>query len=120
MSDLALGEGAAAIGALAQLREDGALGTDDATYLLGLAHLAAFDWAGAMEYLRQFIAQHPTDDWRTAWAYLRLGQCYEELGREDEASLAYRGCLALPRREQLPRQLAFALMAQIAERATAP
>ena len=117
LSALASGEGAQAIARLEQLqaRATEALPELAATYLSGMAHFAALDWTGVVAYLRQFVVNGSPDDWHMPWAYLRLGQALEELGRLDEASLAYRGCLMLTARERLPRQLAFALMSRIAD-----
>ncbi len=117
LSALASGEGAQAIARLEQLQSQPPVALPElaATYLSGMAHFAALDWAGVIARLRQYVVSGPSDDWHMPWAYLRLGQALEELGRLDEASLAYRGCLMLTARERLPRQLAFALMTRIAE-----
>ncbi|HJR50316.1 MAG TPA: hypothetical protein VJ794_04370, partial [Gemmatimonadales bacterium] len=48
------------------------------------------------------------------WAYLHLGRAYEQGGRIDEASLAYRGCLAVEGGERAARRLAFDLMSRLA------
>ncbi len=117
LSALASGEGAQAIARLEQLQSQPPVALPElaATYLSGMAHFAALDWAGVVAHLRRYVINGSPDDWHMPWAYLRLGQALEELGRLDEASLAYRGCLMLTARERLPRQLAFALMARIAE-----
>ena len=117
LSALASGDGAQAIARLERLqaRPPEALPELAATYLSGMAHFAALDWAGVVAHLRQYVINGAPDDWHMPWAYLRLGQALEELGRLDEASLAYRGCLMLTARERLPRQLAFALMSRIAD-----
>ncbi len=117
LSALANGEGAQAIARLEQLQAQPPVALPElaATYLSGMAHFAALDWAGVVAHLRRYIIGGPADDWHMPWAYLRLGQALEELGRLDEASLAYRGCLMLTARERLPRQLAFALMSRIAD-----
>ena len=117
LSALASGEGAQAIARLEQLQAQPPVALPElaATYLSGMAHFAALDWAGVVAHLRQYVINGSPDDWHMPWAYLRLGQALEELGRLDEASLAYRGCLMLTARERLPRQLAFALMSRIAD-----
>jgi tetratricopeptide (TPR) repeat protein len=117
LSALANGEGAQAIARLEQLQSQPPVALPElaAMYLSGIAHFAALDWAGVVAHLRQYVVSGPSDDWHMPWAYLRLGQALEELGRLDEASLAYRGCLTLTARERLPRQLAFALMSRIAD-----
>ena len=117
LSALASGEGAQAIVRLEQLQAQPPLALPElaATYLTGMAHFAALDWTGVVAHLRQYVVNGSPDDWHMPWAYLRLGQALEELGRLDEASLAYRGCLMLTARERLPRQLAFALMSRIAD-----
>ncbi|MAG36321.1 MAG: hypothetical protein CL878_08765 [Dehalococcoidia bacterium] len=117
LSALAIGHGALAVARLEQLQSQPTIALPDlaATYFSGMAHFAALDWGGVVTHLRQYVVSGPQDDWHMPWAYLRLGQALEELGRIDEASLAYRGCLTLSEGERLPRQLAFALMSRIAE-----
>ena len=117
LSALASGEGAQAVARLEQLQSQPseALPELAATYLSGMAYFAALDWTGVVAHLRRYVVNGSPDDWHMPWAYLRLGQALEELGRLDEASLAYRGCLMLTARERLPRQLAFALMSRIAD-----
>jgi Flp pilus assembly protein TadD len=115
MACLAAGEGALAVAELRSLRasQPAALGTGEAHYWLGLAYLLAFDWASATAELRAYLGGETTG-WRAGWAYLHLGRAYEQAGRQDEASLAYRGCLAAPGAERAARQLAFELMARLA------
>jgi hypothetical protein len=136
---LAIGEGGLAV---AELRALGAgpappLTALEMHYWLGLAHLLAFDWSAAAHELRAYLAQaaqtpqaaqaaqttlpaqpgpaaHGGADWRAGWAYLHLGRAYERAGRIDEASLAYRGCLAVEGAERPARRLAFDLMSRLA------
>jgi hypothetical protein len=115
MAFMSEGEGALAVAelqALAALPES-ALTPLDVHYWLGLAHLLAFDWGGATRELRAYLAQGG-EGWRAGWACLHLGRVSERAGRTDEASLAYRGCLATDGAERAARKLAFDLMSRIA------
>lgn len=118
VAHLAGGDGGAAVPHLEQLRErwPAYLPSPLDAYWLGLAHFSACNWAQATHELRSYVAR--AGDWRAAWAYLHLGESLEELGRDEEASLAYRGCLSVPLRsdDQLAQQLAFGLMSRIALR----
>jgi hypothetical protein len=82
-------------------------------YWLGLAHLLAFDWGGAAHAFRAYVGDQGTG-WRAGWAFLHLGRAYEQAGRTDEASLAYRGCLAVPDAEKSARKFAFDRMSRLA------
>ena len=113
---LAVGEGALAVAELQALRaqQPAAIGTPaEAHYWLGLAHLLAFDWSRAVSELRAYLATEATS-WRAGWAYLHLGRAYEQAGHEDEASLAYRGCLSVAGAERPAKKLAFDLMSRLA------
>jgi hypothetical protein len=113
---LATGEGGravAAIHALSRAAPD-ALGPPGSHhYWLGLAYTLAYDWAQAAAELRAYLAREASG-WRAGWAYLHLGRVYEQAGREDEASLAYRGCLGAEGSERAARRLAFDLMSRLA------
>ena len=112
---MAAGEGALAVAELQALRaQDGAaFAPHEDHYWLGLAYVLAFDWSGASTELRAYLAHNPRT-WRAGWAYLHLGRVYEQAGKEEEASLAYRGCLGIEAAERPARKLAFDLMSQIA------
>ena len=113
---LALGEGSLAVNELhALLAEHAAppLDPDVRHYWLGLAYLQAFDWSSAAHELRYFLASGDAG-WRAGWAFLHLGRAYEQAGRMDEASLAYRGCLSVAGAERPARKLAFDLMSRLA------
>jgi Flp pilus assembly protein TadD len=113
LSYLAAGEGAMAVAELRALRDEGLLGATDAHYYLGIAHLLAFDWPAAAAELRRFLSDQGSG-WRAGWAYLHLGRAYQQAGRTDEASLAFRGCLAVEGAERATRKLAFELMSRLA------
>ncbi|HEX2032904.1 MAG TPA: hypothetical protein VHS99_01845 [Chloroflexota bacterium] len=113
---MAVGEGGLAVAELQSLRaaQPTALGTGaEFHYWLGLAYTLAFDWGQASAELRAYLAGEASG-WRAGWAYLHLGRVYEQVGHEDEASLAYRGCLAVPGSERAARKLAFELMSRLA------
>ena len=115
ISYMATGEGALAVAELQALRaqQPAALGTPaEAHYWLGLAYLLAFDWSQAASELRAYIATEASS-WRAGWAYLHLGRAYEQAGLDDEASLAYRGCLAVAGAERPARKLAFDLISRL-------
>ena len=82
-------------------------------YWLGLAYTLAYDWAQAAAELRAYLAREASG-WRAGWAFLHLGRVYEQAGRDDEASLAYRGCLGADGSERAARRLAFDLMSRLA------
>lgn len=109
---LAVGEGAMAVAELHALRAVNGLGETDLHYYLGIAHLLAFNWSGAATEFRVFIAQEGSG-WRAGWAYLHLGRAYQQAGRTDEASLAYRGSLSVEGAERASRKLAFDLMSRL-------
>ena len=115
IAHLAAGDGGIAAGQVAVLRAmtppvfEGQLGH----YWQGLAYLLAFDWSAASTELRTYLA-HDAQTWRAGWAYLHLGRAYEQAGRDDEAALAYRGCLAVAGAERPARKLAFDLMSRLA------
>lgn len=114
-SHLALGEGALAalqIQALRAGRPD-LLSEHETHYWLGLAYLLALEWSRATTELRAYLASDASSA-RAGWAFLHLGRAYEQLGHADEASLAYRGCLAVPAAERAARRLAFDLMSRLA------
>jgi predicted Zn-dependent protease len=115
ISLMAAGDGGRAVAELQALRasEPGALAPHEVYYWLGLAYLLAFDWAAAARELRAYLVQD-AGTWRAGWAYLHLGRAYEQAGRDDEASLAYRGCLAAEGAERPARKLAFDLMSRLA------
>ena len=108
---LALGDGALAVNELRALR--GELDAAQHHYWLGLAHLLAYDWSAAAHELRAYLGGGETG-WRAGWAFLHLGRAYEQAGRTDEASLAYRGCLSVAGAERAARKLAFDLMSRLA------
>ncbi|MGI8424136.1 MAG: hypothetical protein ACR2NO_08520 [Chloroflexota bacterium] len=114
---LALGEGALAVIELLALTSKGdTTGGFDAAqrhYWLGLAHLLAYDWSAATHELRTYVGGGE-GGWRAGWAFLHLGRAYEQAGRTDEASLAYRGCLSVAGAERSARKLAFDLMSRLA------
>ncbi|MGH2350528.1 MAG: tetratricopeptide repeat protein [Chloroflexota bacterium] len=113
---LAAGEGALAVAEIQALRQvqPPAFGTAaEAHYWLGLAYSLVFDWGLAVAELRAYLAREATG-WRAGWAFLHLGRAYEQEGRDDEASLAYRGCLAVEGSERAARRLAFDLMSRLA------
>lgn len=113
---LASGEGALAVAELLALRasDTSAFEAHLDHYWLGLAYLLAFDWPAAARELRAYLA-HDARTWRAGWAYLHLGRAYEQSGREDEASLAYRGCLAAEGAERPAKKLAFDLMSRLVQ-----
>ncbi len=116
MAYLAAGEGGLAVSEIQALRRvaPADLGTEaDAHYWLGLAYTLAYDWGQAGAELREYLAREGSG-WRAGWAYLHLGRVYEQAGRDDEASLAYRGCIGAPGSERASRKLAFDLMARLA------
>ncbi|MBI3974738.1 MAG: hypothetical protein HY332_25965 [Chloroflexi bacterium] len=115
MSYLAAGEGAIAVLELQWLRqaEPEALAGAMAHYWLGLAYIQAFDWGLAAAEFRAYLSREATG-WRAGWVYLHLGRAYQQAGRDDEASLAYRGCLATQGAERAARKLAFDLMSRLA------
>jgi hypothetical protein len=115
---MAVGDGALAVAELRALRQatpETFAGPQSHYwhYWLGLAHMLAFDWPAAATELRAFVVREPAG-WRAGWAYLHLGRAYEQAGRIDEASLAYRGCLAVQGVERPARRLAFDLMSRLA------
>ena len=112
---LAQGDGALAVNELRALPADAAPDLDAAQrhYWLGLAYLLAYDWSGAAHELRSYLGGGEAG-WRAGWAYLHLGRAYEQAGRMDEASLAYRGCLSVAGAEKSARKLAFDLMSRLA------
>jgi hypothetical protein len=113
---MAAGEGGLAVTELQALRtvQPEALGADPlAHYWLGLAYSLAFDWQAAAAELRRYLSSEGAG-WRAGWAYLHLGRAYEQAGRDDEASLAYRGCLGVEGAERPARRLAFDLMSRLA------
>jgi hypothetical protein len=85
----------------------------DVHYWTGIARLHALDWAGAVPELRRYLTAKSTGV-RAGWAFLHLGRALEEVGHDDEASLAYRGCLSVSEAERPARRLAFDLMSRIA------
>lgn len=115
ISFLAAGEGGLAVFEIQALQgaEPGTLGGADVHYWLGLAYTLAYDWARAGAELRSYLSREASG-WQAGWAYLHLGRVYEQAGRDDEASLAYRGCLGASGSEQAARKLAFDLMARLA------
>jgi Flp pilus assembly protein TadD len=112
---LAAGEGALAVVELRALRQASPQEMTAALfhYWLGLAYLLAFDWSGASHEFRAFLTAE-VGGWRAGWAYLHLGRAYERAGLEDQASLAYRGCLAVEGAERSARKLAFDRMSRLA------
>ncbi|HEU5317591.1 MAG TPA: hypothetical protein VFX49_15870 [Chloroflexota bacterium] len=113
---LAIGDGAQAVGELQAIPTGGsdpALTPELRHYWLGLACLLAFAWSDAAHALRTYLSDGASD-WRAGWAYLHLGRAYEQAGRMDEASLAYRGCLAAAGAERAARKLAFDRMSRLA------
>jgi hypothetical protein len=82
-------------------------------YWLGLAYLLAYEWSAAAHELRTFVSGG-VSGWRAGWAYLHLGRAYEQAGKMDEASLAYRGCIGIEGAEKPARKLAFDLMSRLA------
>ncbi len=112
---MAEGEGALAIAELHALAAapEPPLTPLELHYWLGLAHVLAFDWSGATRELRAFLAQGG-DGWRAGWACLHLGRVCERVGHTDEASLAYRGCLAIEGAERSARKMAFDRMSRLA------
>jgi Flp pilus assembly protein TadD len=115
LSYLAAGDGGLAVLELRAMRtaDPPALAAADAHYWLGLAYLQAFDWSAATAELRAYLASDAST-WRAGWAYLHLGRAYEQSGRDDEASLAYRGCLSVAGAERPARKFAFDLMSRLA------
>ncbi len=114
-SHLALGEGALAALQIQALHagQPDLLGEREMHYWLGLAYLLALEWSRAAIELRAYLAGDASSA-RAGWAFLHLGRAYEQLGHTDEASLAYRGCLAVPAAERAARRLAFDLMSHLA------
>ncbi len=113
---MALGEGAPAVAELMSLPVSGPaapLSAELRHYWLGLAYLLAFEWGAAAHELRSFLAGGDSS-WRAGWAYLHLGRAYQQAGRMDEASLAFRGCLSVADAEKPARQMAFELMSRLA------
>ena len=113
---LAAGEGGRAVAALQALSRatPDALGPPASHhYWLGLAYTLAYDWVQAAAELRAYLAREASG-WRAGWAFLHLGRVYEQAGRDDEASLAYRGCLGADGSERAARRLAFDLMSRLA------
>jgi tetratricopeptide (TPR) repeat protein len=113
---LATGEGGravAAIHALSRAAPDVLGPPASHHYWLGLAYTLAYDWTQAAAELRAYLAREASG-WRAGWAYLHLGRVYEQTGRDDEASLAYRGCLGAEGSERAARRLAFDLMSRLA------
>jgi TolA-binding protein len=113
---MAAGEGGRAVAELQSLARvrPAAFGTAaDVHYWLGLAFVLAYDWSQAATELRTYIGQQPAG-LRAGWAYLHLGRVYEQIGREDEASLAYRGCIGAEGAERSARRLAFDRMSRLA------
>ena len=112
---LAQGDGALAVNELRALPADAVPDLDAAQrpYWLGLAHLLAYDWSAAAHELRTYLGGGEAG-WRAGWAFLHLGRAYEQAGRMDEASLAYRGCLSVAGAEKSARKLAFDLMSRLA------
>ena len=113
---LAAGEGGRAVAELQALSRatPDALGPPASHhYWLGLAYTLAYDWVQAAAELRAYLAREASG-WRAGWAFLHLGRVYEQAGRDDEASLAYRGCLGADGSERAARRLAFDLMSRLA------
>ncbi|HEX2324165.1 MAG TPA: hypothetical protein VH257_13260 [Chloroflexota bacterium] len=113
---LAAGEGGRAVAALQAISRatPDALGPPASHhYWLGLAYTLAYDWVQAAAELRAYLAREASG-WRAGWAFLHLGRVYEQAGRDDEASLAYRGCLGADGSERAARRLAFDLMSRLA------
>jgi TolA-binding protein len=113
---MAAGDGGRAVAELQSLARvrPGALGTPaDVHYWLGLAFILAYDWSQAATELRAYIGEQPSGS-RAGWAYLHLGRVYEQIGRDDEASLAYRGCMGADGAERTARRLAFERMSRVA------
>ena len=113
---LALGDGAQAAGELHALHsssDPASISSELRHYWLGLASLLAFAWTDAAHELRAYLSGGASD-WRAGWAYLHLGRAYEQAGRMDEASLAYRGCLAAAGAERAARKFAFDRMSRLA------
>jgi TolA-binding protein len=113
---MALGDGAPAVGELLALPTEGPnapFTSELRHYWLGLAHLLAFEWSAAAHEFRSFLAGG-NSTWRAGWAYLHLGRAYQQAGRMDEASLAFRGCLSVADAERPARKMAFDLMSRIA------
>ena len=116
MAFMAIGEGAPAVNELLGLPVEGEAAPFTAEvrhYWLGLAYLLAYEWGAAAHELRSFLSGGDTS-WRAGWAYLHLGRAYEQAGRMDEASLAYRGCLSVAGAERPAKKLAFDLMSRLA------
>jgi hypothetical protein len=107
------GKAVAELKALARTRPDTLGAPGDVHYWLGLAYTLAFDWSQASAELRAYLA-HEATGWRAGWAFLHLGRVYEQAGRDDEASLAYRGCIGAAGSERAARRLAFDLMSRLA------
>ncbi len=112
---LADGEGALAVAELRAIPSNAApeLSPAEMRYWLGLAHLLAFDWSGAAHEFHRYVAGQD-GGWRAGWAQLHMGRAYEQAGRADEASLAYRGVLATDGAERAARKMAFDRMSRIA------
>ena len=116
LSLLAGGDAGLSVLELQALRtaDPGALPNPDAHYWLGIAYVQAFVWSEAIAELRAYLSADTTT-WRAGWASLHLGRAYQQAGRDDEAALAYRGCLAIPGVERAARRFAFDLMSRIAD-----
>ena len=112
---LADGEGALAVAELRALSTDAApvLSPAEMRYWLGLAHLLAYDWSGAAHEFHRYVSGQD-GGWRAGWAQLHMGRAFEQAGRTDEASLAYRGVLATEGAERAARKMAFDRMSRIA------
>ena len=78
------------------------------------AILGADAFARAAQIARILGDDRDARTWRAGWAFLHLGRAYEQAGRDDEASLAYRGCLAAEGAERPAKKLAFDLMSRLA------
>ena len=113
---MALGDGALAVGELLALPTEGSTAPftpELRHYWLGLAYLLAFEWGAAAHEFRSFLAGG-NSTWRAGWAFLHLGRAYQQAGRMDEASLAFRGCLSVADAERPARKMAFDLMSRLA------
>ena len=115
MAFLAVGDGGLAVAELDALRGERPEGlpAGEGHYWLGLAYLLALEWSSAVVEFRAFLSRQAVG-WRAGWAYLHLGRAYEQAGLTDEASLAYRGCLAVEGAERTARKLAFDRMSRLA------
>jgi len=75
-----------------QMKAEGHPGIDEAIYFQGEALRAQSKWKEAARVFRMITEEYPSSSW-SSWAMLRIGDCFEGMGRSEAAQTFYDGVI---------------------------